>query len=277
MMTEQPDFSAWIGRIETSPSETLTPRLLDRFRASLSPHLTEIGAAPAGIHWCLSPHAVEAVGLGPDGHPAKGGFLPPVPLPRRMWAGGEIEFIAPLRERDEVTRVSRIGDVQTKTGRSGTLCFVTVHHEINTERGTAMRERHDIVYRAAATAPTAPAHPDARGDADAEWSITVDPVLLFRYSALTFNGHRIHYDEAYARDVEFYPGLVIHGPLQATVLLNLSIAVGGSTPRRFAFRGVSAACGTQTLRARAWKTENGLELATITAGDVTAMTAIATW
>lgn len=276
-MTEQSDFSAWIGRTQTSPAETLTPRLMERFRASLSPHLAETGAAPAGIHWCLSPPAVEAAGLGPDGHPAKGGFLPPVPLPRRMWAGGEIEFLDPLREGDEVVRLSRIGDVQTKTGRSGTLCFVTVHHDIRTERGVAIRERHDIVYRMAATAPAAPAGPDARGGADAERSVAVDPVLLFRYSALTFNGHRIHYDETYAREVEFYAGLVIHAPLQATVLLNLSIAEGGRIPRRFAFRGVSPACGPQTLRARAWKIGNGLELATITAGDVTAMKATATW
>ncbi len=276
-MTGQSEFTAWIGRTESAPAETLTPRLLDRFRATLAPHLAQTGAAPAGIHWCLSPPAVEASGLGHDGHPVRGGFLPPVPLPRRMWAGGEIEFLDPLREGDEAVRTSRIGDIRTKAGRSGPLCFVTVHHEIATRRGLALRERHDIVYRAAAAAPAPDPAPDARGDADAEWSVAVDPILLFRYSALTFNGHRIHYDEAYAREAEFYPGLVIHGPLQATLMLNLAIEAGGGMPRRFAFRGVSPACGAQTLRARAWKTGSGFELATITAADVTAMTAAATW
>ena len=276
-MTDETDFSSWIGRTEQALPETLTPRLLDRFRATLAPHLAETGGVPAGAHWCLSPPAVPAIGLGVDGHPAKGGFLPPVPLPRRMWAGGEIEFIDPLREGDSVTRSSRIADVRSKTGRSGTLCFVTVLHELVTERGVSIRERQDIVYRAAATAPAAYAPPDTREDAGNEWSVTIDSVLLFRYSALTFNGHRIHYDETYARKIEFYPGLVIHGPLQATLLLNLAVEQGGGLPRRFTFRGVSPACGAQTLRVRAWKAGTALELATVSASDVTAMTATATW
>lgn len=276
-MTMDTDLSAWIGRSETAPPETLTPGLLDRFRATLAPHLGETGAAPAGIHWCLSPPAVSAAGLGPDGHPAKGGFLPPVPLPRRMWAGGELEFLDPLRAGDTVTRTSRIADIQTKTGRSGALCFVTVAHELSTTRGLALRERHDIVYRPAAAAPAPAAAPDAREGADTEWQIVVDPVLLFRYSALTFNGHRIHYDEPYAREVEFYPGLVIHGPLQATLMLNLAAAQGGGLPRRFAFRGRSPACGPQTMRIHAWRTGDTLELATVTAAGATAMTASAVW
>ena len=276
-MTAETVFSTWIGRTDKAPPETLTPGLLDRFRAMLCPHLGATGAAPAGVHWCMSPPAVAAAGLGPDGHPAKGGFLPPIPLPRRMWAGGELEFMDPLREGDSVTRVSQIADIQTKAGRTGTLSFVTVSHELSTARGLAMRERHDIVYRAAATAPAAAARPDARQNADAEWKIVVDPVMLFRYSALTFNGHRIHYDEPYAREVEFYPGLVIHGPLQATLLLNLATSQGGRLPRRFTFRGLSPACGPQTMRIRAWQADNGLELASVTAADVTAMTATAVW
>lgn len=275
--TGQSDLSAWIGRVEKAPVEVLTPRLLDRFRASLTPHLAANGGVPAGIHWCLSPPAVDGAELGPDGHPAKGGFLPPAPLPRRMWAGGDITFLDPLREGDAVTRTSRIMDIQTKTGRSGTLCFVAVQHDFTTECGVALRERQDIVYRAAATAPAPAAIPDAREGAAAEWTVKVDPVLLFRYSALTFNGHRIHYDEPYAREVEFYPGLVIHGPLQATLLLNLAITEGGSLPRRFTFRGVNPACGPQILRARAWKTDGGFDLATETASGVTAMKAAATW
>jgi len=255
----------------------LTPRLLDRFRASLAPYLAESGGVPAGIHWCLSPPAIDAARLGPDGHPAKGCFLPPVPLPRRMWAGGDITFLDSLREGDAATRTSRIEDIQTKTGRSGALCFVTVEHEFTTARGIALRERQDIVYRAPAIAPAPAASPDSRARPDAEWEVKVDPVLLFRYSALTFNGHRIHYDEPYARDVELYPGLVIHGPLQATLLLNLAISEGGSLPRRFTFRGVSPACGPQILHASAWKTDSGFDLATETASGVTAMMATAIW
>lgn len=276
MMT-QPDYTGWIGRTEVSPPETLTPRLQDQFRATLAPHLADTGAAPAGIHWCLSPPAVPAIGLGPDGHPVKGGFLPPVLLPRRMWAGGELEFLDPLKEGDSVTRSSRIADVRSKTGRSGPLCFVTVQHELSVGPRLALRERHDIVYREAAIAPALAAGPDARQGADVEWRIVVDPVLLFRYSALTFNGHRIHYDEPYAREVEFYPGLVIHGPLQATLMLNLAVAQRGNLPKRFAFRGVNPACGPQTLRIRAWQTDRGLGLATVSEGDVTSMTATATW
>lgn len=276
-MTTQPDYTGWIGRTEVSRPETLAPRLLDQFLATLAPHLADTGAAPAGIHWCLSPPVVPAIGLGQDGHPVKGGFLPPVPLPRRMWAGGALEFLEPLRAGDSATRSSRIADVRSKTGRSGTLCFVAVEHEIASARGIALRERHDIVYRAAAKAPAPPAAPDSREAADAEWQVDVDPVMLFRYSALTFNGHRIHYDEPYAREVEFYPGLVIHGPLQATLMLNLAVAQRGNLPKRFAFRGVNPACGPQTLRIRAWQTDTGLELATVGETDVTTMTATATW
>jgi len=280
-MTADTDFSSWIGRRDEAPAETISPGLLDRFRAMLAPHLGGTGAAPAGIHWCLSPLAVPARALGPDGHPAKGGFLPPVPLPRRMWAGGEVEFRDPLREGDRVTRVSRIADITTKAGRSGPLCFVTVQHELASERGIAIVERQDIVYRPAATAPAPAAAsataPDARKDAEAEWPVDIDPVLLFRYSALTFNGHRIHYDLPYATGVEFYPGLVIHGPLQATLMLNLATALGGGLPRRFAFRGLSPACGAQTLRIRAWRTGAGQDLAAVAANGVTTMRAEAAW
>ena len=194
-----------------------------------------------------------------------------------MWAGGTLDLLDPLREGDTVTRTSRITDIRMKHGRTGALCFVTVRHDLATERGPALRERHDIVYRPAATAPAPQPVPDARGDADAEWRVAVDPVMLFRYSALTFNGHRIHYDDPYAREVEFYPGLVIHGPLQASLMLNLATARGGGLPRRFVFRGLSPACGPQTRRIRAWQAGDGVELATVTAAGVTAMTASAEW
>ncbi len=237
----------WIGRQEQAPGDTITPRLLAAFRATLGAFAAPL-AVPPGLHWCLSPPMEPPEGLGPDGHPAKGGFLPPVALPRRMWAGGELEFLAPFEPGDAVARLSRIDSVTQKQGRSGPLCFVSVRHDLSTPRGPALRELHHIVYREAASGPAAPTPPlPARPDFAAGWQVPVDPVLLFRYSALTFNGHRIHYDEPYARTVEHYPGLVIHGPLMATLMLNLATATRGAVPRRFTFRGVNPACGAQVL------------------------------
>ena len=167
--------------------------------------------------------------LGPDGHPARGGFLPPVPLPRRMWAGGELEFFDTLRVGDEVTRTSRIAEVTMKTGSTGVLCFVSVDHLVTTPRGTAIRERQDIVYRDVSTAAAAPAKPAAPPPtAQHRESHMADPVLLFRYSALTFNGHRIHYDRDYVTKVEGYPGLIFHGPMQAA----LAGGIRGQAARR---------------------------------------------
>jgi 3-methylfumaryl-CoA hydratase len=157
-----------------------------------------------------------------DGHPRRGGFLPPVPLPRRMWAGGRLAFEHPLQVGDEITRTSRIDAVDIKQGRSGPLVFVTVRHEISNRLGLALSEEHDIVYREAPQ-PDAPAVVPRPAPTDAAYERTVvpDPVLLFRYSALTFNGHRIHYDRAYVTGTEGYPGLVVHGPLIATLLVDL--------------------------------------------------------
>src|SRR3954468_24885921 len=192
----------WIGRTEQK-TDVVTAHLVRGLRATL---FMEIGdpkpgdAAPFTAHWCLAQPVYPIPQLGPDGHPTRGGFLPPVPLPRRMWAGGELEFIEPLRVGDEMNRSSRISDVTMKTGSTGALCFVSVQHEISSPRGVAIRERQDIVYRdvpparqnqgSAKPAPPAPV-------AKHRESHTADEVLLFRYSALTFNGHRIHYDRDY--------------------------------------------------------------------------------
>ncbi|MGV7031988.1 FAS1-like dehydratase domain-containing protein [Methylobacterium symbioticum] len=234
----------WIGRTETAEDD-LSEQLVRGFRATLDqdPGKPRPGeAAPLAIHWCLSPAIRPMRELGPDGHPARGGFLPPVPLPRRMWAGGEIRHVDPLRVGDRVRRVSRIGDVQVKHGRTGPLCFVAVHHDFETERGLALSERHDIVYREMTPGRTGQPPEAAGGVPAAQASHAVDPTptLLFRYSALTFNGHRIHYDRAYATEVEGYPGLVVHGPLQATWLLHLAAGLrGGAAPGLFRFRGLS--------------------------------------
>lgn len=234
----------WLGRSRES-TDTITPRLLETYRATLSPHLAELGPgeAPPAIHWCLGPEAVLACRIGGDGHPLTGDFLPPVPLPRRMWAGGRIETTAPLRAGDPTLRRSRITAIDGKEGRSGALCFVTVEHEVSTERGVAIRERQDLVYRA----PAAQTAREARAadaaapidDCDLSWTVQASPVLLFRYSALTFNSHRIHYDLPYATGVEGYAGLVVHGPLQASLLLNLAAAIAGITPRVFDYRGIA--------------------------------------
>jgi len=162
--------------------------------------------------------------VGPDGHAKRGGFLPPVPLPRRMWAGSQMEFRRPLRIGDDIARTSRIVDVTEKSGSSGALVFVKVRHDVSVhgDPAPALTEYHDIVYREAPKPGAAPAAPRP-APSSAAWQRTIvpDDVLLFRYSALTFNGHRIHYDRRYVTEVEGYPGLIVHGPLLATLLLDL--------------------------------------------------------
>jgi 3-methylfumaryl-CoA hydratase len=250
-VTPRPDtpFADWIGRT-SEHEDVVTERLDASFRAIFAPHLAEVpdGAAPLGIHWCLSPAIAPMDALGPDGHPALSRDLPPVPQPRRMWAGGTVETHDHLRVGDRVRRLTTIADVTRKQGRSGELWFVAVDHDYVTERGLAVRERHDIVYREAGP----PASGAPAGDAPAPpsgpvWTVETSPTLLFRYSALTFNGHRIHYDLPYATRVEGYDGLVVHGPIQATLLLNFAAADAGHPPARFAYRGLSPAIAGRPL------------------------------
>ncbi len=245
-MTEKLDLDhlrQWIGRT-TEASDIVTAQLVKGLRATL---FQEIGepkkgdAAPYTVHWCLAQPVFPMSQLGPDGHPTRGGFLPPVPLPRRMWAGGELEFVDSLRVGDEPTRKSRIADVALKSGSTGMLCFVAVDHEVTTPRGVAVRERQNIVYRdmgsaqAATSAKPAPPPPSAQH----RETHRSDPVLLFRYSALTFNGHRIHYDRDYVTKVEGYPGLIFHGPLQAAFIIEMAAKLrGGKPPKKFIYRGV---------------------------------------
>ncbi len=214
----------WIGKTETAtdtvtawPAAALTATL---DRREMPPSLGD--ELPPCWHWLYFLEAKPAAELGSDGHPKRGGFLPPVPLPRRMWAGGRLEFLQPLRIGDAIRRDSTILSVETKRGRSGSLVFVTVQHVVSNAAGIAVREEHDIVYREAARPGDAPPEPTL-AQANPAWhrSLTGDPVLLFRYSALTFNGHRIHYDLDYARHEENYPGLIVHGPLQTTLMLDL--------------------------------------------------------
>jgi 3-methylfumaryl-CoA hydratase len=221
-----PDVRTWIGRSETvADIVTATPcaalsATLDRDPARPPPGTV----LPPLWHWLYFLPLTPQSDIGPDGHARRGGFLPPVPLPRRMWAGSQLEFHAPLRIGDAITRTSTIDDVTRKSGRSGELVFVKVRHEIRRdgEPDIAILEFHDIVYREAPRQGDAPA-PAMRAPASASWKRTwaPDDVLLFRYSALTFNGHRIHYDRRYVTEVEGYPGLVVHGPLLATLMLDL--------------------------------------------------------
>ena len=191
-------------------------------------------------HWLFFTPLARASEIGADGHAKRGGFLPPVPLPRRMWAGGRLQFDRPLHIGDEITRFSRISDVNIKHGRSGALVFVTVRHQISDARGVALTEEHDIVYRDNPL-PDAPSTTPQPASANATFTreLVPDPVLLFRYSALTFNGHRIHYDRPYATEVEGYPGLIVHGPLIATLLLDLLRRERpDARVRRFAFKAM---------------------------------------
>jgi 3-methylfumaryl-CoA hydratase len=233
----------WIGRTETR-SDQVTPVPVAALSATLDRDdpLPQPGdALPPLWHWLYFLPIHRHSELGPDGHAQRGGFLPPVPLPRRMWAGGRLEFHHPLRVGETITRVSRIMDVRHKQGRTGALVFVLVRHEVSNANGVALTEEHDIVYRDH-PGPNDPAPSPPAAPTDAIWQRTVRPddVLLFRYSALTFNGHRIHYDRRYATEVEGYPGLIVHGPLIATLLLDL---LRRSQPQadvaRFQFRAVS--------------------------------------
>ena len=196
---------------------------------------------PPPWHWLYFLTMEPLSDAGPDGHPKRGGFLPPVPLPRRMWAGSRMTFLRPLRVGDAIRRESRIADVNVKEGRSGTLVFVTVRHEITRNAESLLVDEHDIVYRDLQKADTnAPVPRMAPNDHAWIREIHPTPVLLFRYSALTFNSHRIHYDFPYATGVEGYPGLVVHGPLLATLLLDLLLRHRpDARVTRFAFRAVS--------------------------------------
>ena len=250
---------SWIGKTSES-DDAVSPRLANALAAILDeePGLRRGDIAPAGIHWCLSPEIAPMHRLGPDGHPARGDFLPPVPLPRRMWAGGELVFHGEFRVGDAVRRASRVGDVAVKTGRSGPLCFVAVHHDYHGPRGLILSERHDIVYRGAG-APAATAPPVAALPATAQrLEVAATPLLLARYSAVTFNGHRIHYDREYCLQQEGYPGLIVHGPLQATYMLRMARQMnGGALPRRFAYRGAAPLFDGATFTVNGARTDGG--------------------
>lgn len=232
----------WIGKTETK-DDTLTAVPVAALAATLDrddPPPRPGDELPPLWHWLYFLPIARHGELCPDGHPRRGGFLPPVPLPRRMWAGSRFEFFHPLRVGETIRRVSQIVDVSLKEGRSGRLVFVRVRHSVENEEGVALSEEQDIVYREAPRpGETAPAPKAAPEDVSWRREIVPDPVLLFRYSALTFNGHRIHYDHPYTTQVEGYPGLVVHGPLTATLLIDLLRRnLPAARLERFSFRAV---------------------------------------
>ncbi len=279
---DRADFSDWIGRT-LERTDTITPRMVREYRATFDPHLAAFDGAPAGIQWCLSPDALDASRLGRDGHPRTGLVLPALPYPRRMWAGGELVFHGGLAEGDTVTRTSTIESITFKEGGSGRLGFVAVRHRYSVAGVLLIDERQDIVYRedpktegvdgpTKAPAKPAPAVPDTR-DVALGWNVVSDPVLLFRYSALTFNGHRIHYDHPYATQVEGYAGLVVHGPMQAALMLNVVSAVLGRLPVRFSYRGLAPLICGIPFRVEALRAPDSALSARVTAGGVTTMSA----
>jgi 3-methylfumaryl-CoA hydratase len=238
---DEAHLRGWIGR-EERLADVITAAPVAALSATLDrddPPPVNGTVLPPLWHWLyFLPHARQC-DIGPDGHPRRGGFLPPVELPRRMWAGGRLQFLTPLHVGERVQRISRIADVTVKHGRSGTLVFVLVRHEIGTPAGVAIVEEHDIVYRDAPATGEAPP-PGKPAPETPLWhrDVVPDDVLLFRYSALTFNGHRIHYDRRYVTEVEGYPGLIVHGPLMATLLLDLHRRHAEAPVRLFKFRAM---------------------------------------
>jgi len=235
------EFGEWIGRVSSSVER------VDRWPMLALAAALDSETAPADTddilplaHWLCFPPATRQSQMGPDGHPRRGDFLPPLPQPRRMWAGSEIRFLAPIAIGDTLRKTSRIADIAEKAGKTGNLIFVTVAHEFERDGKTLLTETQNLVYRDD-PAPGETAPPPKPAPAKADWSErhAPDPVLLFRYSAVTFNAHRIHYDEPYARTVEGYPGIIVHGQLTATLMLRAFQKHNpGLRPTAFSFRAV---------------------------------------
>ena len=251
------DWADWIGR-EQRAADRLDPALAARWYATFDHGAPASTAMPQGIHFCLCTPEAPTARLGPDGHPLReddpASFLPPIPLPRRMWASSDIEFRAPMTIGATIERTSRVVSITPKSGSRGEMVFVEIDHETSADGKLAVRERQSAVYLEA-LAPDAPLSPPAPSPEvfdpqawDLHRQLVPDTRLLFRYSALTFNTHRIHYDAPYARGVERYRGLVVHGPLTATLLLQLAAReLGDNALKHFAFRGLSPAIAGDKL------------------------------
>ena len=226
----------WIGKID-NVTDYVTPIVEQRYRATLN---MDIGnpkdgdPVTSGLHWMLGWNLVKNDELGVDSHPALGEFLPPVPLPRRMWAGSEIKVLKPIRVGDKVIKQSTVADIQVKEGRTGLLCFVTAEYNFLVNNEVTINEKHNIVYRdISKTGGGSGYSKDIPEKADLSEKIFMHPTILFRYSAIGFVGHRIHYDHPYTVNEENYPGLIVHGPLQATYLLRAAEKLMGKQVKSF--------------------------------------------
>lgn len=273
------NLQTWIGQSARS-SDQLTIRHAQLLAATLGApdEICHIGQPmPPLWHWAYFLEGQPETKLGRDGHPARGGFLPPVPLPNRMWAGGKLEFHRPLKFGASVERLSSIIGVEHKQGRSGHLVFVKVEHRVFSGDELALTEHHDIVYKEAAGAsPTKPAPQDGSRSATHSRQICPSSTMLFRYSALTFNGHRIHYDADYCRNVEGYDNLVIHGPLKATLLANYAQEISQLPLRTFEYRGLRPATLGTLLTLNAIQEPDGISLWTSLEDGTPTMQAYAT-
>ncbi len=245
------DWAAWVGR-STRRSEILDPAQANRMNVTLDrePTFADGDELPPAWHWLYFHEIVRGSDLGEEGHPKLGITMPPVPLPRRMWAGGRLTFEAPIRLGTQIEKVSTISAVTPKEGSSGPLFFVTVGHVLSCGDMVAVREEQTIVYREMSTTDRRAEPRPAPVQADLQTRWQLDSTALFRYSALTFNGHRIHYDSDYCREVEGYPNLVVHGPLLATLLLDLAIREGRPL-RDFRYRAKSPVFLPQTFSVNA--------------------------
>ncbi|MDG5747896.1 MaoC family dehydratase N-terminal domain-containing protein [Qipengyuania sp. XHP0207] len=266
-------WDGWLGRKEVRQDQ-LDEALAQRWLATFDLSVPSDGVMPHGIHFCLCTPDAPTQTLGEDGHPARSdtsaSFMPPVPLPRRMWASSAITFLAPLTIGSRIERVSRIASIAEKEGSSGKLAFVEVDHVTTCDEVEAVREKQILVYRGAAPsdAPLVPPSPGIANFEAGEWdaveTILPDPRLLFRFSALTFNTHRIHYDAPYAQEIERYRGLVVHGPLMASLLLQLlARTYGEERLADFSFRAVSPAIAGEPLHLALRRRESGIELSAL--------------
>ena len=226
----------WIGKID-NVTDYVTPIVEQRYRATLN---MDIGnpkdgePVTSGLHWMLGWNLVKNDELGVDSHPALGEFLPPVPLPRRMWAGSEIKVLKPIRVGDKVVKQSTVADIQVKEGRTGLLCFVTAEYNFLVNDEVTINEKHNIVYRDISKSGGGSGYSkEIPEKADLSEKIFMHPTILFRYSAIGFVGHRIHYDHPYTVNEENYPGLIVHGPLQATYLLRAAEKLMGKQVKSF--------------------------------------------
>ena len=267
----------WIGRSEQTRG-TFSLEAARKLTATVGTAPAETGAPlPLLAHWCAFTPDTPMAGLAKDGHPCLGGFLPPIALPRRMWAGGALEFHAPLHVGAEISRHSTIATIAQKDGAAGPMVFVTVTHELREGDRLAIRETQDIVYLDIPAEFSPPRQKPTPANPHLCAPVEVSEALLFRFSALTFNAHRIHYDLPYAQNVEKYPGLVVHGPLQAMLLMQAATRFSNRAPRHFSFRSVHPMFHFDDIHLFGTETATGMTLCTGLVGGHQGMQAEIIW